>query len=259
MGTWGTGIIDDDAASSVYENYLDLYDAKKNHLEIRTEIESTFIDYKNDEDDQFGFWFGLAKAQWECGSLQKDVHQVVNDLIISGSALENWKNRSDDYSDLSSRKRKLNQFIRTISKEKSKPRKPKKYRFIPACFTPGDCLTFKTNDGRYGAALVLEVDNSDKKEGYTLCGVIDYISHDIPSKDLFINPKWLLLTHHSWNGQPEITWCGANTIEHAPDELKVLYNINSLPSNYDRNSWGGWASLKQLDEQIKWDSDKENG
>lgn len=128
MGTWGTGILDDDIATSVYESYIDLFDSKKGHKKIRIEIEQSFSDSKNDDDEKFGFWFALAKAQWECGVLEEDILKIVNEFINNGSDLDNWRDRSDNESDYASRKRKLSQFQRTISKKKAKPRKPKKSR-----------------------------------------------------------------------------------------------------------------------------------
>ena len=255
MGTWGTGVLDDDFAMSVYETYMDLFDAKVGHVAIRAEIEAVFGEGRCDDDDKFSFWFALAKAQWECGVLEEDVRRSVCEMIDSGMALNHWKERSDDPSDYSSRKRKLGQFKRTISKDKAKPRTPKKYRFVPACFEPGDCLVFNTADGRFGAALVLEIDNSDKQEGHTLFGLIDYLSPDPPPIDVFENPKWLLLTHHAHKGTPELTWCGAKSIDGAPPGLEVKYHVDALPTDYQEHDmgWGGWARLKQLDMQVEWD------
>lgn len=124
MGTWGTGILDDDMAVSVYESYMDLFNSQKSHKEIRIKLEQSFADGVNDPDDKFGFWFALAKGQWECGVLEDDVLNLVNEFIVSGAELNSWRERSENNSDYSSRKRILNQFQKTISKKKLKPRQP---------------------------------------------------------------------------------------------------------------------------------------
>jgi len=253
MGSWGTGILEDDLAADIYDSYMDMLDSKKAHQEIRKELENNYHECIEDEEEQYSYWLGLAKAQWECGILEKDVHQIVNEFIDSDVSLSLWG--AEDEKDYSARKKKLAQFQRTISKVKSKPRKPKKYRFVPAFFKAGDCLIFKIPDGRYGAALVLDIDNSEKREGSTLCGLLDYVSHDKPPKDIYENRKWLSITHHSWNGRVEITWYGANSISTAPEGLEVIYNTDILPSNPKSSSWSGWSGLKQLSMQVEWDTE----
>lgn len=257
MSSWGTGVLEDDLASDVYDDYMDLFDSKKEHSAIKYEVENNYRESIEDSDEKYSYWLGLAKAQWECGALEDGVFQKVIGFIDSEESLKQWGSKRDP--DYLSRKKKLSRFKRTISKPKSKPRKPKKYRFIPACFKPGDCLVFKLPDGRYGAALALDIDNSDKREGSTLCGLLDYVSHELPSKKVYEDPVWLRLTHHSWNGSLVITWYGAESIDSSPDELRVIYHIDKLPPIPKSSAWGGWEGLKQLERQLRWDSEHKNG
>ena len=45
----------------------------------------------NDPDDCNSFWFALAKAQWDCKELDKELFKRVERIIDSGADLEVWK------------------------------------------------------------------------------------------------------------------------------------------------------------------------
>lgn len=252
MSSWGTGLLEDDLALDVYDDYMTLFDSKKDHSTIRRQLENKYSESIENNEEKYFYWLAFAKAQWECGALENDILQKVTDFIDSEESLEQWGDKFER--NYISRKQKLSRFKRTISKPKSQPRAPKKFRFISAYFKAGDCLTFKLPDGRYGAALVLDVDNSDKKEGSTLCGLLDYVSHELPPQNIYETASWLRLTHHSWNNDLVVTWYGAKSIDSAPDDLQVLYNIKKLPPAPTSSTSGGWEGLKQLERQLQWDS-----
>ena len=62
------------------------------------------------------------------------------------------------------------------------------------------------SNGQYAAALVLVADHSNVEYGKNLIGVLDYLSPEKPTIEVFRERKWLVLTHHSWNNKTDIAW-----------------------------------------------------
>jgi hypothetical protein len=76
-------------------------------------------------------------------------------------------------------------------------------------FQPGDCLSFRFDDGDYGALLVLERGYgglSPGEELYTLVGVLEYKDSTPPTINVFERRKWLLATHEWRRGKPYNIW-----------------------------------------------------
>ena len=71
MGTWGTGLFDNDFANDVREDYLEkLRSGKTAEIASREMIESYLPAV---EEEEALFWFALAATQWEYGRLQFNV------------------------------------------------------------------------------------------------------------------------------------------------------------------------------------------
>jgi hypothetical protein len=76
-------------------------------------------------------------------------------------------------------------------------------------FQPGDCLSFRFEDGDYGALLVLERGYgglSPGEELYTLVGILEYKGSAPPSINIFEERNWLLATHEWRRGKPYNVW-----------------------------------------------------
>jgi hypothetical protein len=85
-------------------------------------------------------------------------------------------------------------------------------------FRVGDCLSYRFEDGDFGAAIVLSTDisslsqsmqsgmpvSSDETE--TLLGLLDYKSQTPPEANDFEKQNWLIGTHESWKCQPFRIW-----------------------------------------------------
>lgn len=85
-------------------------------------------------------------------------------------------------------------------------------------FLPGECLTFRFEDGDYGAALVLKRGNEDKfnsqmgkppfnpSSDEILVGVLNYKQSVQPAITIFEERNWLPSTHNEFKGQPYLVW-----------------------------------------------------
>ena len=75
-------------------------------------------------------------------------------------------------------------------------------------FQSGDCLSFRFNDGDYGAILVLAHGNAGLhiEEVLTLIGVLDYKDSKLPDMNIFKERRWLIETNKWRIGQPYLVW-----------------------------------------------------
>src|SRR6266550_2268448 len=85
MGTWGTGILSDDTARDLYDEFVELYDAGIELSEIRRRIEEEYRASLEAMDEGPLVWLALAKGQWECDALDDDVLARIerSDWIIT--------------------------------------------------------------------------------------------------------------------------------------------------------------------------------
>lgn len=120
MGTWGTGILDDDLAADVYADYMDSFEAGTPLVRIRIQLEADYTEALDDSEDSIRFWLALAQAQWDCGALQPDVLTNAVALIESGEAIISWEDALQE--DLTARKRVLEEFAALIRKPNPNPR-----------------------------------------------------------------------------------------------------------------------------------------
>ncbi len=113
MGTWGTGIQDNDTASEVYSDYISLL--KTYSIEItRQKITSHYQSKINSYEESNHYWLALAAAQLDTNTLQTDVVERVTTLIETGADLALWKELKASEQDLETRKAALNAFLTQV-------------------------------------------------------------------------------------------------------------------------------------------------
>jgi hypothetical protein len=94
MGTFGTGIFDDDLALDVRGEYLDLLATGRSDLEARRTIENDWKDSIADSDDGPVIWLALAATQWEYGRLSDRVKRRALQVISTGKDVRRWESSS---------------------------------------------------------------------------------------------------------------------------------------------------------------------
>src|SRR5689334_18779357 len=85
MGTWGTGLSSNDTYADIYDSFFELYNDGLNVDEISKKLIKENQEIIDDQDDANNFWFALAKAQWECKDLNREILEKVRHIIESGS------------------------------------------------------------------------------------------------------------------------------------------------------------------------------
>lgn len=110
MGTWGTGITDNDTSSDVYSDYISLLETYSVEL-TRQKIADHYQSKINSHEENTNYWLALASAQSDTNTLQADVVEKITMIIESGTDLALWKELKATEQDLETRKTVLNAFL----------------------------------------------------------------------------------------------------------------------------------------------------
>lgn len=148
MGTWGPAILSDDLAADVHADYLARYDEGAALETIADELGEAYAEERNDPDEEPVFWLALARAQWECGTLDPAVLAEVEDIVANGRGLDRWREAGPKQ--LAKRERALAAFLSQIRTPQEKPRKRRPRRLRDAVYAAGDCLPFGSTTGLTG-------------------------------------------------------------------------------------------------------------
>lgn len=159
MGTWGTGILQNDTTADVWAEFKQLYHLGNSVSEISKKLEDEYSPI--DEQEEFAdFWTGIAHGQWMCGELKDATIRKLKECIHKGKGLELWKGNDKDFI---KRIKAISEFIEKIKTPKEKPLRRKKIVPCPAYFDKGDILSFQLADGQFmfGLAFSVEEDEID--------------------------------------------------------------------------------------------------
>jgi hypothetical protein len=110
VGTWGVGILDNDAAADVHADCgLLLRDmSPEKTLERMMELHGAKLKWREERNN---FWFGIACAQLDAGVLQQEVYEQARTCIASGADLELWRELKASERDIQARSVELNGFL----------------------------------------------------------------------------------------------------------------------------------------------------
>ncbi|AWA31034.1 hypothetical protein HYN48_13605 [Flavobacterium magnum] len=257
MGAWGTGISSNDTFTDIYQDFFDLYNDGFSVIQITEKIIAENQDTIDTAEDCNNFWFALAKAQWECKSLDEDILARVKQIINSGDDLNVWKHLDASPNDLKKREKALNSFLEKLQTVKEKPRKPQKKKLYDSIFEKGDCLTYIMNNGNYGGAFVLT------EEKQTIAGVnyIAVTTIDKPEKPSIADFKkaYIYIKRYNdisfegttlkskWVDQPQIGSFSALIFKNHGVEIEVLGKLPIYKQYEPKKYIGfGWITLKSL-------------
>lgn len=204
MGSWGTGIMQDDTVLDIIEefkNYLKDYQNVTVATQKLIENNSEIIE---DSDEGPLVWIALAKCQWEYGKLDVEIYNRVVQDFKKEIGMDLWKEES--VKEYEKRKKVISEFISKIGQPNPKIKKmPRKVVRKPV-FEAGDCLSLKLNDEYFGAALVVRYDDSSEEYGKNLIIALDYWERQEPVLKDFSEIRFLTLNFGNWNGETLDSW-----------------------------------------------------
>lgn len=253
MGAWGHGIRQDDFVLDVVGVFEDHLKAGQGVADATNAVKAKFSAAIEDTDDGPLFWIALADLQWSYGDLEPEVLRRVREDFDSGRSLDPWR---EDQRGLSRRRAAIEKFISKIAAPNPRPKKPPTIVVRAPKFQPGDCLSIRLSNGQYAAALVLAADHSLVEYGKNLVGLLDYLSPEKPTIDVFRKREWLLLTHHGWKSKMDLAWYQHVGFRAAKKRLEIVGQVEILGSDpKDSNRFSGWAGIgEQAVHQREWDA-----
>lgn len=261
MSSWGTSISSNDTYSDIYGAFFEMYNKGDSVEEITKKIISQNQDLINDPDDSNNLWFALAKAQWECKSLDSDVLNKVKDIIEKGLDLEVWKNLGATEKDIEKRKIALDNFLNQIKDERPKARSRKKKIIRQPVFQKGDCLTFKLENGNYGGAVVLDA-VKDSEYGQNVIAGIRMNQANIPTIDDFKKSEIMILNYANWSDKPLIHYYFPIRHKEVDHLINVVGNLK-ITKEYDKKIMGQSMVadfdihfIQPIDRQLKSEQEK---
>lgn len=254
MGAWGTGISSNDVYEDIYYEFFELYNQG---LEVPTITEKIIADNPNlidSYEDHNNFWITIAKAQWECKSLDPQIFHFVKDIVESDKDTELWKELGASKSDINNRRKALHNFLNKISTEKKTARRRKSIKLKDAVFEKGDCLVFKLSDGDYCGVFVLEAERQSES-GLNLVAVTDIKNSEMPTESDFrkANVLYSLVQQIDKKYRPieKIGWYFADTFKRSGLELKKVANLAVKPTfdpDKDFKRFASWKTLKSFQD-----------
>lgn len=257
MGTWGTGLSSNDIFADIYGEFFELYNEGKDVGEITNKLLRTNQSLFHDKGDSNNFWFAIAKAQWECKALDKDVYNKVKSIIESEENLTVWRELGADQREVRKRNEILQKFLVQLGQERQKPKPRKKKKIFKPAFEKGICLTFNLLSGNFGAAVILEAID-DNPYGLNLVVVTDLNMKEKPTVGDIIKSNVLKLNYASWDKEVQVGWLLANHFKKDSGRFEVIdkieisrvytYNVDSFSVSGDWFIWIIEVASRQFDE-----------
>jgi len=262
MGTWGTGISSNDIYEDINYEFFELYNQGMEVSAITEKLIKENKELIDSHEDQNNFWITIAKSQWECKALDPKIHNRIKDVVESGKDIELWKELDASKSDLTKRRKVLDNFLEKISTEKKTARKRKVKKLRGVIFQKGDCLAFKLSDGDFCGVFVLESEK-ESEFGLNLVTVTDIKKSDKPTEQDFENAKILFGLEQQINKEfkpkEKISWYYAQHYKKAEIEIEKIGQLDVDKNYYSSRhyqSFSNWDNLKLFQDSYYSDLEK---
>jgi hypothetical protein len=229
MGTWASGILDNDNSADVHGEYLRLFDEGKSAAAIVKQLREEHLD-PDDPQDRSEFWPALALAQWECGELAPATLNALKKVIARGDGLDAWEAEGAAAA-AAERRRALDELLDQLAKPNPSPKsRGRKARPRPP-FKPGTCVAFRFPDGRWGAAVAMK--SSSGWGAFCFMKVLNYRSADPPTIDVFEQRDWLYarLPNGKRSDDPFVMPLRGSTVEQDPGDYRVVGVMKLRPED----------------------------
>lgn len=202
MGTWGTGILDNDLAADIKAEWNELLGEGYSAEEVSNHILAVAQEngQLNSLEDQYEIILPLALLQWKSGRLQEDVKEFALELLIDENINNIEKSLWENTGDLKKRLINVYKLRETINAPPPKPTKIKKAFYPSTNLKQGDLFTIKLTNGYYILLEVIKIDNEGQSQ-YPICVLFDYRSIRKPTINDANNAS--VLKYQTWSRKME--------------------------------------------------------
>lgn len=145
MGTWGSGLYQDDMACCIKDEYMNRLSIGQSNIVATQEMIKENHYLIQDNDDCPIFWFALADVQWRYGRLLPEVKDKAIKHIQSGIDLERWKDNKVQYN---KRKQVLKSLLEKLNSPQPVERKVPTRICHKSIWKNGDILLYQLNSNK---------------------------------------------------------------------------------------------------------------
>ena len=199
MGTWGTGLYQNDTAKDIKADFNELLKKGKSIQEAQEKIISSYRELKGTDEEGL-LWIILADLEWEYGLLESQTLEKAKRWIDSGIFEEEWKEASEK--DYIKWKSNLEELKNKFEKPNEKPKKIRKYRLFKCKLIRGGVYAYQISSpylegtdyfGKY--IVFVKVAETDDYPGHIVpvVKVIDGIWDEVPGLDQINQKNYLPL------------------------------------------------------------------
>lgn len=190
MGTWGTGILQDDLAQDIYDRYVDGAGRGGAPDAIIAGLRASCAGELAAADVDAVFWLAVAHAQRDSASLQPEVLRRVTAIVEQGVGLAPWVEAGGG--EVGRRKSVLTRFLKSLTHRgvtrSSTGKAPAAGPALPA-FDLGDCLSVQLPDGGYAGVVVTRNFNDSTASSFVV-SVADVAGPTPPDERAFSPVRW---------------------------------------------------------------------
>lgn len=232
MGTWGTGLYQDDVTCDIKEEYLNRLKVGYTNIDATSDLIDCYMDSIEDEEEGPLFWFALADVQWRYGRLLPEVKKVALEYLKEGRDLERWKDNEKQYE---KRKFILQELEKKLNSPMPTEKKLKKLFINKPIWEIGDVLIYQIHNGELTRnEMVKESKWYNKFVALRVIGITKYNKGSLPRE---YSDEFCVVGIYNWVGDsvPDIE--KINKFELIEINKKPIMRI--LPSSKNE--------LKQLD------------
>lgn len=238
MGTWNTGILENDSAMDVYGFFEKLYNKQALDIEsIKAQTLTKFGLLNEHNDAVYGNegWLAYALICWECKALDERTLQVVKEILKDRQSIaEEWEELAE------ARIQEIEKFLAKIATPAKRKKTIRKEYLVHVPFQEGDCLVVACEDGMYSAAILLDVSkkHADEPNMWTyFFGTTRIYSEKVPTFDEIVNSHFVVVNYGktyenkdaSWIKNPKLWITGSfiGTVKNEEQKAEIEARINS--------------------------------
>ena len=160
MGTWGTGLYDNDTTSDVRDIYMQYLREQLSNMEAYKKTVEGFQGLIGDEDEEPLFWYALAETQWRMGRLTPDVKDKALYWIAKEGGGALWEDSGVNRTEWGETLKKLKITLESPIRSEKKIKKPKMEN--RSFWNVGDVYAYKFHkeesreSGLYGKYILIQ-------------------------------------------------------------------------------------------------------
>lgn len=184
MGTWGTGILDNDLAEDLKEQWVEYLsegyapDEVSDHI-ITAASEEGMLD---DIEEEYDFIIPFSLIQWKTGRLQENIKKRALVLLDEENVKQIEGRRWEEPKELKKRLNNLQKLRATLQSDQPKPKKISKPYYQTTTLKQGDLFTILLDSGNYALFEVNEIEGEHNHQ-IPICILYKYRSSYQPTTE----------------------------------------------------------------------------